>query len=739
MKLVGYTDRMTVAPGERLTCMVSCEEPQYVASLVRLRHGDPDPAGPGVLEQPVPSAIDGTYPGTRQELQPGSYGIVRRGVPLPDAAGFGLVVWALPTRLPSGRQVIMRAWHEQRGGFDLGLDRHGRPELVLGDGEAPSSTLALPSALELRVWHRLAVAFDSSTGRAWLAVSAAGRGAARPERVEAQACLSMPGDAPPLTIAARLEDERPCDVFNGKLESPAVFGRALDDRDLERLDHGAAPWQLEPPPAAAWDLARDIAGTRLVDVSEGHEGELVNQPGRAVTGRRWSGRHADFTTALDEYAAVHFHEDDLEDAGWQPSFTLEVPAGLRSGYYAIRLRAGDDADSLPFVVRPPRGTCSADVLVLAPTLTYRAYANEHESWFDRGAGAVRPQYEGRASAEDLYAAQHRLLSLYDRHSDGSGTCYVSLLRPQVTVRPGLSMPIAGVPHGLGADLYLIDWLEQRRTGYDLAADEDLHEQGRALLDLYPVVLTGTHPEYWTERMLSALTSYVESGGRLMYLGGNGFYWVTSIAPDRPHLLEVRRGPAGTGPFRSAPGEVHHSTTGEPGGLWRFRGRAPQVLTGVGFAAMGHVGARPYTQAADVDPRAAFLLEGVPEDAPIGDAALALGAAAGLEIDRLDFTLGTPTATTLVASARDFPPSYTPAGEDVTTAGDFDPHALVRADVVYLENDAGGAVFSVGSIGWCSALSSEGYDGHVSRITGNALDRFARRADPHSLETARDVR
>ena len=149
MRLVGYTDRMTVAPGERLTCMVSCEEPQYVASLVRLRHGDPDPAGPGVLEHPVPSAIDGTYPGTRQKLQPGSYGIVRRGVPLTDTAGFGLVVWALPTRLPSRRQVIVRAWHEQRGGFDLGLDRHGRPVLVLGDGEAHSSTLALPSALEI--------------------------------------------------------------------------------------------------------------------------------------------------------------------------------------------------------------------------------------------------------------------------------------------------------------------------------------------------------------------------------------------------------------------------------------------------------------------------------------------------------------------------------------------------------------------------------------------------------------
>src|SRR5207249_1238470 len=158
------------------------------------------------------------------------------------------------------------------------------------------------------------------------------------------------------------------------------------------------------------------------------------------------------------------------------------PDDLRSGFYAVRLRAGDAADALPFVVRPSQATASADVLVLAPTLTYRAYANEHESWFEQSTGAERRGYEGRASVEDTYAAQQRLLSLYDRHSDGSGTCYVSLLRPQVTIRPGVSMPVVAVPHGLGADLYLVDWLEERGTPYDVAADEDLHEDGRALLD-----------------------------------------------------------------------------------------------------------------------------------------------------------------------------------------------------------------------------------------------------------------
>src|SRR5262249_2115542 len=159
-------------------------------------------------------------------------------------------------------------------------------------------------------------------------------------------------------------------------------------------------------------------------------------------------------------------------------------------------------------------------------------------------GAPMQGFEHRVSAEDLYAARERLLSLYDRHSDGSGTSYVSLLRPQTTIRPGLTMPISGVPHALAADLHLIDWLEERGTGYDGVADEGLHEEGVPLLRRYRVVITGTHPEYWTEPMLTALTRFVDAGGRLMYLGGNGLYWVASLDPDRPHVMEVRRGPAG---------------------------------------------------------------------------------------------------------------------------------------------------------------------------------------------------
>ena len=704
--------------------MVSSRPARFTASLVQLRHGDPDQRGPGVKERSVPNAIDGEYVGREQPLRLGSYGVVEGGVPLPEGSSFALVVWLRPTRLTGGPQVVIRSWRGPSCGYALEIDAVGTPVLTLGHADGHTTRLVAPEPLPLGTWHRLAGSVDASTGEAVLTCRPAEQGAPCSWTVARDAFAPAAGSAA-VTIAAALDDGEPSGHFNGKLESPAVFERALTVVDTDSLDRGAAPWELDPPPLAAWDFARDVSGTSFVDVVGTYHGEFVNQPTRAVTGHRWCGRTFDFKTAPHEYAAAHFHDDDLEDAGWEPTFSFVATDDLPSGFFAIRLQAGKDVDTVPFIIRPRLSAPQSSVLLLAPTMTYRAYANEHESWFDREERAIRTGYEGRPSVEDEFAARAGLLSLYDRHSDGSGTTYVSLLRPQTTMRPHISMPVSGVPHGLAADLYLVDWLEERGTGYDVAADEDLDQAGRELLDPYPVVLTGTHPEYWTERMLDEMTAYVQHGGRLMYLGGNGFYWVTSISPARPHLLEVRRGYAGTGPFRGEPGELHHSTTGEPGGLWRFRGRAPQRLTGVGFAAMGHVGAQSYTRTPDIDPRADFIFDGVAEGTSIGEFGLCLGAAASLELDRLDYALGTSHDAMLLASATGFPPGYAPATEDVTTAGDADPPALVRADIVYTEYPSGGAVFSVGSIGWCGALSADGYAGPVARITGNVLDRFTR--------------
>ena len=46
---------------------------------------------------------------------------------------------------------------------------------------------------------------------------------------------------------------------------------------------------------------------------------------RGMTGYNWSGRETNFRSASHEYGAIHFHDDDLDDAGWGVDFSLTIP------------------------------------------------------------------------------------------------------------------------------------------------------------------------------------------------------------------------------------------------------------------------------------------------------------------------------------------------------------------------------------------------------------------------------
>jgi N,N-dimethylformamidase len=323
---------------------------------------------------------------------------------------------------------------------------------------------------------------------------------------------------------------------------------------------------------------------------------------------------------------------------------------------------------------------------------------------------------------------HNLKSSYDHHADDTGVAFSSRLRPVLNLRPKYSTALILAPQHFNADLYLIDWLEAMGHLYDVLTDEDLHNEGSALLAPYRVVVTGCHHEYWSGQMLDAVETYLGAGGRWMSLTGNGYYWPIGIDPDRPHLLEIRRGQNGTGTWRSAPGENWFQTTGEPGGLWRDRGRAPQRLVGVGMSAAGFDVALPFHRLPEShDPRAAFIFDGIGDDEPIGEAGLMMGGAAGLEVDRADPALGTPPHALVVATANGFSGSYLRAIEEVTSpdahqGGPDNP--AVRGDMVFFETPHDGAVFAVGSITWFGSLSSNNYDNPVSRITDNVVRTFS---------------
>ncbi|MGA2665295.1 MAG: N,N-dimethylformamidase beta subunit family domain-containing protein, partial [Nitrososphaerales archaeon] len=530
--------------------------------------------------------------------------------------------------------------------------------------------------------------------------------------------------------------------FNGKIDGVRVFSAALTEGQLRRLESDAPPERVVPAKkgggglVASWDFARETHSTRVRDASgHGAHARTVNFPMRAVTGHNWSGHEYDFRRAPGEYNAIYFHDDDLGDAGWKVDFQYTVDPGARSGVYAAWVRAGDHEDYIPFFVRPKRGKKpTARIALLVPTLSYLAYAEEHALSDPNVRRALEiKDTDYPSQPQDVYAIENHLLGLYDRHSDGTGVCFTSRLRPVVNMRPKyVSQSLnagKGSPHQLNADLHLVDWMESCGYQFDVITDEDLHAEGTPLLSPYRVIVTGSHPEYWTERMLDSMRSYLDEGGRMMYLGGNGFYWVTEVNPESPYIFEVRRW-GGTGTWKAEPGEYHDSFTGELGGVWRNRGREPQKMVGVGFTAQGFDFNRPYVRdEGSRDPRMAFVFEGLGEDEPIGDhpSLVMNSGAAGYELDRSDHALGTPAHSLVLATASGFSDNYQHVIEENTLSDSKQggtTHPLVRADMVYVPYPNNGAVFSVGSISWCGSLSYAGYKNSVSRVTGNVLARFS---------------
>ena len=63
-------------------------------------------------------------------------------------------------------------------------------------------------------------------------------------------------------------------------------------------------------------------------------------------------------------------------------------------------------------------------------------------------------------------------------------------------------------------------------------------------------------------------------------------------------------------------------------------------------------------------------------------------------------------------------------EEIHMTGPNDvPDDDIRSDLTFFETPAGGAVFAAGSISYAGALSPNGYQNDIARLTGNILRRF----------------
>lgn len=295
------------------------------------------------------------------------------------------------------------------------------------------------------------------------------------------------------------------------------------------------------------------------------------------------------------------------------------------------------------------------------------------------------------------------------------------------MRPRYRMAAMNFPWALCADLSLIWWLEHAGYDYDLITDHDLHAEGLDCLKPYAAIMTGTHPEYYSEEMMDATEDYMKGGGRVMYLGGNGLYWVTGVRADEPHCIEVRKLDTGSRAWQAEAGEGYLATTGQRSGLWRARGRAPQKIVGLGFTAEGMDSSQWFERMPDsFHRRVSWIMDGIGDEELIGDFGLAAGGAGGIELDRYELGLGSPPHSLLIASTEGHSDNYLLGSEEITYAfpgrgGTQDNQ--VRGDMLYFTTPNNGACFAAGSIAWSQALPCHGGENNVARIMRNVLNAF----------------
>lgn len=707
--LTGYARPWIVHAGDTVEFMISSNRPDRCdLSVFRVVCADIDPEGPGAEFE---RQLWGEAAGLKvrfQHISAGSCARADTGPASDPALGLRLRLAFFPTLRTDAPQTLFSF-----GSIRVWITPEGR---LSAQTEAAEMTCSDP--MDLRQWYRAELMLNPATHQIELTWERIRPLPDRVARQTARAALhrfDWPDASSPLMLAAEPAPKGGAKTqhhFNGKIEAPSL------------ATHDGTP-------LAGWDFADNQGAANVRDLGPGCcDLRLVNTPMRGATGHAWNGNVEHWELKPEHYAAIHFHEDDMTDCGWESTVTIPVPEAARSGFYIARMTADGVKSDISFFVSARAGAPAARILFLAPTATYQAYANTHIK-FDSGNTENLYEAPMALSEDELYLNLHRELglSLYDTHVDDSGVIYAGTRRPMLNSRSGL------YTFNYVNDTHIVKWLETNGYDYDIATDEDLHRDGLALLEPYSVVITGSHPEYYSTPMWDALDDYQQGGGRHMYLGGNGFYWRIAWSDDFPGVIENRRGISGVRTWEGEPGEHTLSFTGEPGGLWRTHGRAPQCLVGNGFSSTLFVRSVAFRRrrGAQTEPYD-FVFDGINTDI-IGDFGYRGGGCVGLEIDRWDAALGSPANSVILATSEDVGAGGLLSGEEfitTTRALDGSQNGNVRADMVIFATGKGGAVWSTGSIAWATSLLWNNGANTVSAVTANVLNRFL---DPRPLEDA----
>lgn len=711
--LAGYTDRLSGRPGETIRFYVSstATSSNVTARMTRSICADPNPKGPGLIEEDASAWFPSReFPGRHQPIESGSFAKSRGNLHVPpnSTTTLSVEIWVFPTVLLEDKHLqCIWSW----GKLGLFLNSTG----CLDVRYSQESILTSSKALLLHKWYRCVLTIVDSSKWELTILRQSGIAKKRASVFTASSCYS---DAVGLCCTGSPFELATGGTFNGRLESPEI--------------------KIDGQTMASWDTSKNMTEWIIPSQIENDNPLILyNHPTRAVKGRLWDGTEFNWKHKPSHFGGIHFHDDDCYDFGWDCDLRWEIPINMPSGIYIVRLSNTIDQESLPLFICPAKCTSqgSSDkkkrICILVSTFTYVMYGNHARADFE-------PSWLERIKKWDAYphnASQYTNYgpSTYNFHTDGSGICFASHLRPLFNLRPQYltfgGSTCSGLRH-FPADSHLIAWMHHEKIDYDIVTDHELHRDGVAAIASYQTLVTGSHPEYHSLETLNALQEFRDDfGGNLIYLGGNGFYWRVAAQDEDASLLEIRRSEDGVRTWASQPAEYHHMTDGGGyGGLWRRNHRPPQQLVGVGFTAQGSFVGMPY-QRVCFDPRMDWVFEGIENEEVLGNFGFSGHGAAGFELDRVDRRLdGEEYDIVILAQSFDENKQYMLVPEEVLTtysnlSGTTEDQAR-RSDMVFFQTSSGAKVFSVGSITFCGSLPWNNFDNNISVLLRNVILHFS---------------
>jgi FG-GAP-like repeat len=346
--------------------------------------------------------------------------------------------------------------------------------------------------------------------------------------------------------------------------------------------------------------------------------------------------------------------------GWAETFSLTVSADWSSGIYSAACTdATQGRCDITFVVKPAADRRSP-IAVLANVNTWLAY---------NGWGG---------------------------QSKYSGLARTSFLRPMPQAAPTRD------PHLTRGELWILGWLDSQGHSPDVFTDIDFHNDGCDPAR-HPLLIVGTHPEYWTLQMYDRLVAYLDAGGHLAYLGGDGLFETGDYDDDQTGMV-FRLGIEG-GPRDPA--------------LFRTRGKPERSLLGVSTERCDVPGSPYVVRAAD---HPLFAGTGLANGDTFGDVGLnrgrGNGKASGWEVDTIAGPGATGIPTGCFPPQSVVPPSALPDGLVVLAQG-VPQGADPGADMTYYDHPGGGFVFAAGSITFGGSLV---VDSALATLMRNVLQR-----------------